>query len=173
MGLTEGERPDFPFRGHWLYLGGIPVVHLVEAADNAGAWGRDIVHRPRPRTAPAPSTMSPFGAMTFEAMRATAERGRRDLQGTGGAGRAAVAAFRARSRRRAGRDQFPERLASFVIRLAQLDVGIGRAVRVRVHGRHAVGRMHQIDAGIMRAVAFDAGADFQQQRVGIAERFCR
>ena len=23
MGLTEGERPAFPFRGYWLYLGGI------------------------------------------------------------------------------------------------------------------------------------------------------
>jgi len=43
MGLTEGDRPNFPFRGHWLYLGGIPVVHLVEASDSAGAWGRDIV----------------------------------------------------------------------------------------------------------------------------------
>jgi len=43
MGLTDGERPAFPFRGHWLYLGGIPVVHLVEASDSAGAWGRDIV----------------------------------------------------------------------------------------------------------------------------------
>ncbi len=43
LGLTEGDRPNFPFRGHWLYLGGIPVVHLVEASDSAGAWGRDIV----------------------------------------------------------------------------------------------------------------------------------
>ena len=43
MGLTEGDRPNFPFRGHWLYLGAIPVVHLVEASDSAGAWGRDIV----------------------------------------------------------------------------------------------------------------------------------
>jgi len=41
MGLTEGDRPAFPFRGYWLYLGGIPVVHLVEASDSAGAWGRD------------------------------------------------------------------------------------------------------------------------------------
>jgi hypothetical protein len=24
-------------------LGGIPVVHLVEASDSAGAWGRDII----------------------------------------------------------------------------------------------------------------------------------
>ena len=41
IGLAEGERPDFPFRGHWLYLGGVPVIHLVEAADHGGAWGRD------------------------------------------------------------------------------------------------------------------------------------
>ncbi|SRR6266702_357222 len=43
IGLAEGARPDFPFRGHWLYLGGVPVVHLVEASDSAGAWGREIV----------------------------------------------------------------------------------------------------------------------------------
>jgi len=43
MGLVDGDRPNFPFRGHWLYLGGIPVVHLVEATDTAGAWGRDLV----------------------------------------------------------------------------------------------------------------------------------
>ncbi len=43
LGLSDGERPAFPFRGHWLYLGGIPVVHLVEASDSAGAWGREIV----------------------------------------------------------------------------------------------------------------------------------
>jgi catechol 2,3-dioxygenase-like lactoylglutathione lyase family enzyme len=40
IGLTDGERPAFPFRGHWLYLGGVPAVHLVEAADGGGAWGR-------------------------------------------------------------------------------------------------------------------------------------
>ncbi len=39
MGLIEGPRPEFPFRGHWLYLGGVPVVHLVEAADKGSAWG--------------------------------------------------------------------------------------------------------------------------------------
>jgi catechol 2,3-dioxygenase-like lactoylglutathione lyase family enzyme len=39
MGLTEGPRPDFPFRGHWLYLGGVPVIHLVEASDKGSAWG--------------------------------------------------------------------------------------------------------------------------------------
>lgn len=39
MGLADGARPDFPFRGHWLYLGGIPVVHLVDAQDKGSAWG--------------------------------------------------------------------------------------------------------------------------------------
>lgn len=43
LGLSDGARPDFPFRGHWLYLGGVPVVHLVEAADKAGAGKREIV----------------------------------------------------------------------------------------------------------------------------------
>ena len=39
IGLSEGARPDFPFRGYWLYLGGIPVVHLVDAHDKGSAWG--------------------------------------------------------------------------------------------------------------------------------------
>lgn len=39
MGLADGPRPDFPFRGHWLYLGEIPVIHLVDARDKGSAWG--------------------------------------------------------------------------------------------------------------------------------------
>jgi catechol 2,3-dioxygenase-like lactoylglutathione lyase family enzyme len=39
LGLVEGARPDFPFRGHWLYLGTVPVVHLVDAQDKGSAWG--------------------------------------------------------------------------------------------------------------------------------------
>lgn len=36
LGLEEGERPPFPFPGHWLYLGGQPVIHL------AGREGLDV-----------------------------------------------------------------------------------------------------------------------------------
>ena len=29
LGLRDGDRPPFKFPGHWLYLGGVPCVHLV------------------------------------------------------------------------------------------------------------------------------------------------
>ena len=29
LGLSIGDRPDFPFPGYWLYLGDTAVVHLV------------------------------------------------------------------------------------------------------------------------------------------------
>ena len=68
MGLTDGERPNFPFRGHWLYLGGIPVVHLVEATDTAGAWGRDIVI-PNPEEGTGSFDHVAFKGDDFEVMR--------------------------------------------------------------------------------------------------------
>src|SRR3954470_7956028 len=73
MGLTEGERPAFPFRGYWLYLGGIPVVHLVEASDNAGAWGRDIVI---PKAKKENGSFDPvvFRGGNFQAMRARLQK---------------------------------------------------------------------------------------------------
>ncbi|MCZ6474306.1 MAG: VOC family protein [SAR324 cluster bacterium] len=47
FGLEEGARPDFKFPGHWLYLGGRPVVHLAanlpeefEVPDGSMATGK-------------------------------------------------------------------------------------------------------------------------------------
>jgi catechol 2,3-dioxygenase-like lactoylglutathione lyase family enzyme len=36
VGLSEGWRPAFESRGHWLYAGPHPVVHLVEGDGDAG-----------------------------------------------------------------------------------------------------------------------------------------
>jgi len=33
IGLTEGFRPDVPIHGYWLYLGDLPVLHLMEWSD--------------------------------------------------------------------------------------------------------------------------------------------
>jgi catechol 2,3-dioxygenase-like lactoylglutathione lyase family enzyme len=30
LGLQAGERPPFASRGYWMYLGGQPVLHLVQ-----------------------------------------------------------------------------------------------------------------------------------------------
>lgn len=35
LGMTERWRPDFPFDGHWLYVGDRPLVHLM-ARPSAG-----------------------------------------------------------------------------------------------------------------------------------------
>jgi len=41
LGMDEGDRPDFPFPGVWLYLGDQPVIHLVgiDPDDNSGLIG--------------------------------------------------------------------------------------------------------------------------------------
>ncbi|MBW8183292.1 hypothetical protein [Shewanella nanhaiensis] len=30
LGLEVGQRPDFPFKGHWLYQGDKALVHIIE-----------------------------------------------------------------------------------------------------------------------------------------------
>jgi catechol 2,3-dioxygenase-like lactoylglutathione lyase family enzyme len=34
LGLSVGDRPNFSFKGYWLYLGGVPMVHLVDRAES-------------------------------------------------------------------------------------------------------------------------------------------
>jgi catechol 2,3-dioxygenase-like lactoylglutathione lyase family enzyme len=29
LGMADGDRPDFPFPGNWLYVDGRAVLHLV------------------------------------------------------------------------------------------------------------------------------------------------
>jgi catechol 2,3-dioxygenase-like lactoylglutathione lyase family enzyme len=42
LGMTDGDRPPFPFPGAWLYLGGRPVVHLIggvaSSAETTGSF---------------------------------------------------------------------------------------------------------------------------------------
>ena len=72
LGLRDGARPDFPFRGHWLYLDGVPVVHLVEAADTGGAaWAGDGKRPlPRPEDGTGAFDHVAFQGGDFEEMRA-------------------------------------------------------------------------------------------------------
>jgi catechol 2,3-dioxygenase-like lactoylglutathione lyase family enzyme len=46
VGLRDGWRPPFKSRGHWLYAGAEPIVHLVEseAASDPNASGGRIDH---------------------------------------------------------------------------------------------------------------------------------
>ena len=47
LGMEEGDRPDFPFPGAWLYLEGHAVIHLVgvDTDDSSGLvsyLGKDV-----------------------------------------------------------------------------------------------------------------------------------
>ena len=39
LGLEQGDRPDLPVPGYWLYGGGEPIVHLIEIGE---AYPRDM-----------------------------------------------------------------------------------------------------------------------------------
>ena len=38
LGMVDGDRPDFPFPGAWLYVDGVAVVHIigVDPKDSSG-----------------------------------------------------------------------------------------------------------------------------------------
>jgi len=70
LGLKEGPRPDFPFRGHWLYLGGDPVVHLTEAADHPGSWTGELERETSAGNGTGAFDHVAFRGDDFDAMRA-------------------------------------------------------------------------------------------------------
>ena len=51
VGLSDGWRPPFESRGHWLYAGTQPVVHLVEG-DDESAGHREAASITSPSDAP-------------------------------------------------------------------------------------------------------------------------
>jgi len=36
LDLRDGERPPFPFPGHWMYCGEVPVIHLIGVEAEVG-----------------------------------------------------------------------------------------------------------------------------------------
>lgn len=63
MGMEDGERPDFPFPGHWLYLGGQALVHLIGIdPDNPDGLERHLGHTD-------PATLNGSGAVDHLAFR--------------------------------------------------------------------------------------------------------
>ncbi|MEN8934805.1 MAG: VOC family protein [Planktotalea arctica] len=44
LGLTAGQRPNFPFPGAWIYVGQDPVIHLVEVDKECASVESKIEH---------------------------------------------------------------------------------------------------------------------------------
>jgi catechol 2,3-dioxygenase-like lactoylglutathione lyase family enzyme len=45
LGMTTGPHPDFGFPVHWMYLGGVDVVHIGPSARMAGAIQKQYLGR--------------------------------------------------------------------------------------------------------------------------------
>lgn len=65
LGMKSGPHPDFGFPVHWMYLGGVDVVHIGPSAKNAG----DIQKQYLGRT--SQGSGSGTGAIDHIAFRAT------------------------------------------------------------------------------------------------------
>jgi len=45
LGITSGPHPDFGFPVHWMYLGGVDIVHIGPSAKMAGAIQKQYLGR--------------------------------------------------------------------------------------------------------------------------------
>ena len=70
LGMTTGPHPDFGFPVHWMYLGGVDVVHIGPSARMAGAIQKQYLGRTSQKSEEG------TGAIDHIAFRAT---GLRDL----------------------------------------------------------------------------------------------
>ena len=68
LGLAVGARPNFPFKGYWLYLGGVAIVHLVDAAQS------ELRDGPHGKGDTAALDHIAFRGIDLEATRATLKR---------------------------------------------------------------------------------------------------
>lgn len=62
LGLRNGPRPDFAFRGAWLYVGDHPIVHLVEMADAPRGGGALALEHAAFRASDLPSFLEKLTA---------------------------------------------------------------------------------------------------------------
>jgi len=46
LGFEAGERPEMPFPGHWLYLEGVPCLHIAERTAYEAQLDRMGLRRP-------------------------------------------------------------------------------------------------------------------------------
>jgi len=67
LGMTSGPHPDFGFPVHWMYLGGVDVVHIGPSAKMAG----DIQKKYLGRTSGKGAQDNGTGAIDHIAFRAT------------------------------------------------------------------------------------------------------
>jgi catechol 2,3-dioxygenase-like lactoylglutathione lyase family enzyme len=65
LGMTSGPHPDFGFPVHWMYLGGVDVVHIGPSAKMAGAIQKQYLGRT------SQGTGQGTGALDHIAFRAT------------------------------------------------------------------------------------------------------